>query len=526
MKGLLEVVRRRPATSSSPVYADERLVEAVLRVGLMLVTIVTLASVVLLAVVHVDDRFEVNHVSGTWLTLAGDLRDGVLYRPFFENGYYGLSAYMPLQFVVNAGASFLTGEYLVSAKLVAYVSGLALLVLVFALLRRGGCPTLLALGLVSALVATNTGLVALTGIHGDTLPLLLQLGGLALIVHSTSRRAASLAGILCALAAMAKFTAIWAPVAIALWLVFHGRRRLGLFLASFIGSALVMLALFELASQGRLSENFAEVFVPGGSASEGSLPAGISTFFELVVERAGAIWLLLPFAVLAVLQGFARRSLTLAELSLINATGIVIVVLGNPGSDFNHLIDVGVLAVLVVGDLSARAASAPGRTSVLLSLVCIAVILGTTQSYRVSMRSEVAHTVKVLAGREPSAYATQPLMDLVRDEDSLLSEDPVLPILRGERPVLLDGLGLRRLGERHPELLDNLEQRLDRRDFDKVVLLKPLADRDWYEETSMGGRIRDAIARNYKLAARVPARRDEYYWVYAPKRPRTSADAP
>jgi hypothetical protein len=517
MKGLSGAARRRLSTSSSPMFAEERVVDVLLKLGLAIVTAMTFASAALLAVAHVSDRYEVNQASGTWFALAWDLREGLLYRPLLDDGYYGLSAYMPLQFVVNAGASLVTGEYLVSAKLVAYITGLALLILVFTLLRRAGCPSLLSLGLVAALVATHTGLVAVTGIHGDTLPLLLQLIALSLILRSTSRQAVGGAAALCALAAMAKFTAIWAPLTIALWLVFKARGRLGLFLATFVGSAAATLVLFEIASAGRMSENLAEVFVPGGSASEGSLSAGISTFFELMVERAGAIWLLLPFAVLAVLQSIGRRSLTLGELALVTAVAIVIVILGNPGSDFNHLVDVGVLAILVVGEQWAQAARLPGRRSPLLALMCVAVILGTVESYRVSMKSEVVYAANVLAGREPNAYTTTPLDGVVRARDSMLSEDPVLPILRNERPLLLDGIGLRRLGERRPVLLQPLERRLDRQAFDKVVLINPLADRHWYEEISMGPRIRAAIARNYALFARVSAPPHEYYWVYAPK---------
>ena len=303
-----------------------------------------------LATVHVADRFNVNHVSGTWMALTMDVREGVLYRPFFEDGYYGLSAYMPLQFVLAAGASLVTGEYLVSAKLLAYLFGLAIVTLVLLVLRWFGCPALLSLALVAAVLATDVGLLAVTGIHGDALPLVLQLGALAIVLRSTSRRAVALAGGLCALAVVAKFTAIWAPLAIILWLAVKYRRSLVAFLSAYLGLTVALLVLFEVLSDGRLSKNFIEVFTPGGSASEGSVAGGVSTYFELVTAHAGAVWLLTPFAVLAVLQGIARRSLTLPQVALLCAVPVVVVVLGNPGSDFNHLVDIGALVVLVVGE--------------------------------------------------------------------------------------------------------------------------------------------------------------------------------
>ena len=494
------------------------MVDVVLRAGLALVTAVTFVSVALLAIVHVADRFEVNQVAGTWFAMAQDLHDGVLYRPLFENGYYGLSGYMPVQVVVNTAASFLTGEYLVSAKVVAYASGLALVVLLFFMLVRAGCPRLLCLGLVSALLATHVGLVATLGIHGDTLPLVLQLAGLALVMHSRSRRAVAAAAVICALAILTKFTAIWAPIAIALWLTFRFRQRLALFAATLVGTTLALVVFFEVVSGGRFSENLSEVIGSGGNGSGGSVFAGVSTFFELMVTRAGAIWLLFPFAIVAMLLAAGRRSFTLVELSWLCALPIVIVVLGDPGSDFNHLIDISALTVLVVGGLWQSASTGSReRTLMLSTLVCVAVILGTLQSYRVALKTEVAHAVRVAAGRTPTHYSTKPLAGVVGSGDSVLSEDPVIPILRDERPVVLDGFGLRRLGESHPSLLLDLERRLDDRAFDRVVLIHSVNDLDWYDEISMGSAVRTAIARNYALVARVKAPPHEYYWVYAPK---------
>jgi hypothetical protein len=320
------------------------------------------------------------------------------------------------------------------------------------------------------------------------------------------------------LAVMTKFTALWAPIAITLWLAFRCRGRLALFLATLVGSTAALVVLFEVVSRGRFSDNLVEVLTPGGSASQGSALAGVSTFFELMVDRAGAIWLLFPFAVLAILLAAARRSFTLVELSWLCALPIVVVVLGNPGSDFNHLIDIAVLTVLVAGGLwRSPAGQGQDRALMLSALLCVAVILGTLQSYRVALKGEVAHAARVAAGRTDTHYSTHPLAGVVGPSDSVLSEDPVIPILRDERPIVLDGFGLRRLGESHPSLLADLERRLDRRAFDRVVLIHSVDDLDWYDGISMGSVIRAAIARNYELVAKVKAPPHEYYWVYGPR---------
>src|SRR4051812_16100421 len=52
---------------------------------------------------------------------------GSHYPPLHEGGSFGGTRYMPLQFVAHAGLARLTGEYLVSAKLFAYATAIALL---------------------------------------------------------------------------------------------------------------------------------------------------------------------------------------------------------------------------------------------------------------------------------------------------------------------------------------------------------------------------------------------------------------
>ena len=237
-------------------------VARVIDIGLAFLIAVAFGSVILVAAAHIDDRYNVNHVSGTWIALADDVRAGTLYRPLFDDGVFGGTWYTPLQFLLQAGAASISGEYIVSGKLLAYVTAAALLGLLFLLLRRVGCSRLVAGALLAALLVSQAGLFAVTTIRGDTLPLLLQLAAVGLVARSVTRRSLVLAGLLCALAISAKLTAVWAPVALVLWLVFRDRRRLPTFLLSFAISLTAILGAFELASRGRMSETLLAV---GGS---------------------------------------------------------------------------------------------------------------------------------------------------------------------------------------------------------------------------------------------------------------------
>ena len=116
----------------------------------------------LIAGVHVDDRYALDHTAGAWLALARYANEGVLYPPLYDGSSFGGTRFMPLQFVTHAGLARLTGEYLVSGKLMAYASAAALLALTFVLARRLSGSLTVALGAVAAILVTRTGLLAAT----------------------------------------------------------------------------------------------------------------------------------------------------------------------------------------------------------------------------------------------------------------------------------------------------------------------------------------------------------------------------
>lgn len=178
---------------------------------------IVLASWILLAAAHVDDRYAISHVSGAWMALAQQAAAGTVYPPLFDSGFYGGTRYMPLQIELHAGISKLTGEYLASGKLIAYGATLLPLGLVCGALRRFGLPRPHALALTAAVLVTQVGLLAATSIYGDILPALLQVAALLVALRRLGHGGAAAAGLLCGLALLAKVSALWAPLAIGLW---------------------------------------------------------------------------------------------------------------------------------------------------------------------------------------------------------------------------------------------------------------------------------------------------------------------
>jgi hypothetical protein len=98
--------------------------------------VLVLGSWLLIAFARVDDSYG---TVGPWSGLASYTAHGTLYTPLFDGQSFGGTRYMPLQFLLYAGMSKITGEFFVSAKIVVAIAAAALLALVYFGLRSIGC---------------------------------------------------------------------------------------------------------------------------------------------------------------------------------------------------------------------------------------------------------------------------------------------------------------------------------------------------------------------------------------------------
>ena len=169
--------------------------------SILLVAVAALVTLSCLVAViaHLDDAYAVDHVAGTWMALAAYVNEGTLYPPLYDGGVFGGTRFMPLPMLLQALGADVTGEYLVSAKLLSAVLLFALASYTFVLLRRRCSPSV-AFALSATLLVSGTGLVAATSIRNDTLPVLLQLVAISLVAASRTRTTVIAAGLLCGLA--------------------------------------------------------------------------------------------------------------------------------------------------------------------------------------------------------------------------------------------------------------------------------------------------------------------------------------
>jgi ABC-type amino acid transport system permease subunit len=481
-------------------------VSLVLYGGAALVAAFWLAVVLM----HVDDGYGIDHVAGTWISLARYANEGTLYPPLYDGESFGGTRFMPVPILLQAGAAQVTGEYVVSAKILSALMTIALASFVLVLLRRR-TPLPVALVLTSTLLVTGTGLVAALSIRNDALPLMLQLLAVTVVASSVKRETAVVAGLLCALAFLCKLSAIWAPLAIVVWLARRSPRRLAEYVGALAIGLVVGLLAAELVSDGRFGDNLLGLATTS-SERYGSISDQLARLRLVGREGFGPLVVLPVVAAIGTVIAVRRHVLTLYHVAFLAATLVTAAVLVDPGAFVNHLLDVHVLSLLVIGELIGRPARARTAPLSWAALALAVVVAASAATFFQDVRRADS---RPLVGRADSDERVPRLATAIEAGDRVLSEDPFVPASRGMHPVILDPYMLLSLVGDHPDWQRDVIRRIDRREFDKVVLFYlPDEARLWYERVHLGTPVVRAIERNYR-----PAEFVDGYWVYVPRRP-------
>jgi hypothetical protein len=485
-----------------------------LSAALVLGSLALLGAWLLLAAVHVDDRYKLDHVSGARMALAQYYNHGTLYPKLYDGSFYGGTRFMPLPIVLHGALASVTGEYLVSGKLLSYGAMVVLLGVVFAVLRGMRCPLPIAIGLIATIVGTRTGLAAGMDMRADTLPLLLQVLALAIVARSKRPAPIVVAAALAALALFCKLNAVWAPLAICVWLLVTDRRLLAWFIAAsgFLVGGLA--ALFAAVTDGRIFQNVVGLSA-AGVQGPGSVLRAPYFLLQLLVEQATGAWVLLLAAAVAGWLAVQERRATIWLVALVCCVGVLLVVLSDVGTGWNQLIDLVVLAVLVAGQLVGRSwpGVAAGTVPAVAALVLLWVNLG---ALAVTVVPDLQPALASLRGAASDTYSRQPLAGRATQATRLLSEDPYVPVSLGQRPVVLDPFMLLRIGRRDPAAVQRLADRIRAREFDLIVLVVPVqpVDRPWWREMHFGEDIAEAVADAYAPDGTVQG-----YYLYRPAAP-------
>jgi hypothetical protein len=455
------------------------------------------------AVAHADDRYGLDHVSGARMALAQSFDHGVLYPELYDGHSYGGTRFMPLPIVLHGLTARLTGEYLVSGKLLSYAAMLGLLTTMMVILRRLRCPLPVALCLTALVLTTSMGLAGSMNMRSDVLPLVLQVTAVW-IIAGTERTAATVgAAALAALALLSKSSAVWASIAIAIWLLRRDRKQLALFSSVYVMLSGALLLFFTAASGGRLLVN---VFGLSASGITGVRSVLLAPYrmIHLLVGEATTGWALIPLVGLAAWVAVKERRGSIYLVALMSASAVILIVLTDVGTGGNQLIDVVVLSSLVIGDFVGRMRAdlaRDGSTAPIVGTAMgLAVLWVAFSGLIVTLAPEVEATATAHA-----SFTKEPMSGLATSRTSVLSEDPYVPISLGQEPIVLDPFMLPRLAERYPDAITDLVDRIEEQEFDLVILVEPLEplDRSWWSELDFGIPVVRAISRAYVYSGRV-----------------------
>ncbi len=404
-------------------------------------------------------------VSGSWAALAVDASQGVLYRPLMGPLGYGGTRYMPLHFVLHGISIRAISDAVAGGALITALSAAGLLTGVYALLRARDVPRAWAIcGAVLSLGAIASQL-AITTIRGDLLPAALNVCGLAVIAR-TSRGGAThtaIAALLFALAFSAKVTTLFGLAACVTFLLSEKHRTAAVRLAGIsVLGILAMATTIYMASSGRVLESMS--VTGSGGAGLGDISLAPIRFAMFACIDLGFLPFFLAASIALALQWRSARRDLLAHTFTWTLAATVFI-FGSPGIDFNHLLDLHVIGVVLLIDrmfkgtlspLTERMFTASGYIAALAVLV-------------VSALAWYAFPVPLNDDRR-NAYA------LAKDPSGpVFSEDPWVPILGKEHPFLLDPFNLRIACQRDEAVKADLWKKIEDHYFSGVVIT-PIED--------------------------------------------------
>lgn len=482
-----------------------------------------IGSWLLLAASHVGDFYKVDHASRARMAFAQYAREGVLFPPVFDGVRFGGTRWMPAPFVIHAAASRLTGEYLVSGKLLTYLSVAALAALVTVILRRKGCPWPVVGGMVGLLLVTPAGLMTTLGVRWDVLPIVPQLAALALVAEIPDQeprgadRRLLLAAVLCVIAFTIKVTALWAALAIVGWLLLRDRRRAVIFAGTWGILLLAFLVGLHISTEGRMLENFREVSGAGMDGLLRSVARAPYRFVQYNMRTNLAVWFLLPLPLFVAVKAVAQRRFSLYQAGLVVTFAMALVLMADSGIAENHFLDFMVLMAPVLAEIwEANAVSAYQTVKIprvgsfsVRSLVVAALVWALLIGYlptaapqdwpgRSSLGADIGRVLTARRTDKGSFESHDQFRAHVHPGDRVLSEDPYVDVAFGRHPIVVDSWIMAHFAENHPDWIAELVQRIEEGEFDKVVLLAPLENSDYYKEY-LGPTVAQAIASNYML---------------------------
>jgi hypothetical protein len=170
---------------------------------------------------------------------------------------------------------------------------------------------------------------------------------------------------------------------------------------------------------------------------------------------------------------------------------ITIAIFGSPGTFVNHLVDVTVASVLLVGYSLGHMSRQQRRASLYLLM---SFIIFFACYFSLSLKYHYERHAK-RRDRYP-----QELIEWVRqNEGEILSEDSLIPIMAAKHPYISDPFMLRVILQKDDSLKNMLLTRIKKKEFSGIILIRdPVRDKQWYSSMHLGLDVVQAVLEHYE----------------------------
>jgi len=472
---------------------------------IFIITTAASASVFLFKIsIAIYNNAALNHVAGAWIGLAMDMSEGIFYRPLFsiENGFGG-TRFFPLFFSIHALLIKFGIEPILSGHIVSILSGVVLFVGCFFVLKEFDVKPVHMIGLFVLLLGEDSIQVGLSSIRGDVLPLALNISGIAVFFSKTDNKYKTLfSSLFFTLAFATKITAVTGLITMIVWLLISKRKKesIKLFFITSLGYT-IFLSTAYFSSSKRLYTIF-KTCSSGGAGIANIINAPIA-FVKNISETDPVCLLLIFWAILVISKHREKLFYNILFIFFLVSFAVTIFIYGSPGIDNNHLVDLAVSSILLVGSASFSLTGKDIRSPI---IICVLLLI-------FSVVHNIPSLKKVRSNNFKHRYPKE-IVEIVKgSKASILVEDPLLTIIAGKKPYLLDPFMMRLMIAKDQSIKSAVFNFIDEKKIPKIIFKNdPKINSRWYSAWHFGDAFIQKVLDNYEEEKRI-----KNFFIYLPK---------
>lgn len=407
--------------------------------------------------------------SGIWTALASEFHSGLLYRPVISDIGYGGVRYFPLLILLQSWMMAVTKDVFYAGHLLTIIASALLILGVYSLGKNCRLPNKMSWILALSVLTGRPMWEAIFDIRADIMPVAFSVWSILFILKKGTTRQVTIysliSGVLLGLAIVSKPTSVM-YIAVIIVVGLLNKKLLQGFAIAMIsvftsGSILVAVNMF---SAGRFIESFSCCALSGSHGLE-IMKGFFSTMRLTLSHQQPASLFLFIVSITIMVTAFRKRypkDLIYVATVIIVFMGTV-VLMGSPGTDFNHLIDWYVFSILLIPIWLSHSNKYYPKLA-LLSLA-ILFLLGTASIFRITLSTY-------------SDDLSKNRQDVIRRllaegvHDPIVSPDDIIDLKINQFPYVLDPTMYGVICRNNPSLSQKMVDGIKNEKFPAIVVYK------------------------------------------------------